>query len=64
VLPAFQGRGIGPQVLACVLREAAGRPVALRCLRSNPRALAFWQREGFVVVGETETHHEMARPPA
>jgi len=33
--------------------------MVLRILKSNPRAKAFYQRRGFSVVGETETHHNM-----
>ena len=61
VLPEAQGQGIGSQVLAQVLDEArrAHHPVALRVLKSNPRAKAFYQRHGFAAVGETQTHHLM-----
>jgi len=65
VLPAHQGRGIGAAVLADVLahadaRRARVRLVALRGSAAN----RFYQRHGFVVVGESEwdIHHE--RPPA
>jgi len=33
--------------------------MALRMLKSDPRAKAFYQRHGFGVVGETETHYTM-----
>ena len=61
VLPEHQGRGIGSEVLATVLDEArrAGLPVALQVLKSNPRAKAFYERHGFAVAGETETHHTL-----
>ena len=63
LLPEAQGKGIGSHVLAQVLREAdrVHLPVALRVLKSNPRARAFFGRHGFTVVGETETHYNMQR---
>ncbi len=61
LLPEAQGKGVGTQVLAQVLDEArhAQRPVALRVLKSNPRAKAFYERHGFALVEETETHYRM-----
>jgi ribosomal protein S18 acetylase RimI-like enzyme len=63
LLPEAQGRGIGSSVLAKVLDEAdrTHRSVALRVLKSNPRARAFYERHGFALVGETETHYELER---
>ena len=61
LLPEAQGKGIGSQVLAEVLGEArrVQRLVVLRVLKSNPRAKAFYERHGFALVGETETHYIM-----
>ena len=63
LLPEAQGKGIGSHVLAEVLAEAnrVHRPVVLSVLKSNPRARAFYERHGFGVVGETETHHNMQK---
>ena len=57
LLPAFQKRGIGSQLVRQVLSEAtlAGLPVRLRGFRVNP-AQRLWQRLGFVVSGETDSH--------
>jgi len=66
VAPEYQRRGIGTQIISEVLRDAHGRdlPVSLRVLKVNP-ARRLYERLGFVVVGETETHHLMeARPPS
>jgi len=53
-----QGRGLGPQVLR--LAEGIGTGWQCRALRlavidTNPRALDFWKREGFI---------ELVRKPA
>lgn len=63
---AHRRRGIGSHVLAGILDEAqrAQRPVILRVLRSNPRARAFYNRHGFTVTEETETHYYMERTQA
>lgn len=61
VLPEHQGRGIGTAVVQRVVREAGGRPVELRVLRTNPRARVLYERLGFVETGATETHVEMRR---
>lgn len=54
----FQGRGFGPRVLR--LAEAIGtgwrcRALRIAALDTNPRAFAFWEREGFI---------ELLRKPA
>jgi len=61
ILPEHQGKGIGRE---CILRvqdeaRALGLPVRLRVMKVNPRARAFYERLGFVVVGDTETHDLM-----
>ena len=63
LLPDAQAKGIGSHILAQVLAEAtrAHRPVILRVLKSNPRATTFYERHGFAVTGETETHYNMER---
>jgi GNAT superfamily N-acetyltransferase len=64
IAPAFQGRGVGAEVLAAVLREAdaKGRAVRLQCLKWNP-ACRLYQRHGFRVTGETDIHYRMERLP-
>jgi ribosomal protein S18 acetylase RimI-like enzyme len=63
LLPAFQRQGIGAEVAAPVLEraDARGLPVRLQVLRSNP-ARRFYERLGFVLRGETETHFQLERP--
>jgi GNAT superfamily N-acetyltransferase len=63
LLPEHQGKGIGRQCMVLVLEEARqlGVPARLRVLKVNPRALALYQRLGFMRTGETETHDLMER---
>ena len=60
LLPAFQGRGIGSELVRDLLIEAhsAGLPVRLRVFKINP-ARRLYERLGFVVTGETEFHVNM-----
>jgi ribosomal protein S18 acetylase RimI-like enzyme len=65
ILPEYQGRGIGTQLIKRVLAEAFGDnlPVSLRVLRVNP-AKELYERLGFVVVEETDVRYLMkATPP-
>lgn len=60
LLPAVQGRGIGTGLVREVLAaaRASARPVRLRVLRVNP-ARRLYERLGFEVTGESETHYLM-----
>jgi GNAT superfamily N-acetyltransferase len=64
ILPGYQRRGIGAQVLRAVVSEAhsQGLPVHLRVLRVNP-AKAFYLCHGFSVVSETPERFFMACAP-
>jgi GNAT superfamily N-acetyltransferase len=46
-----RGRGVGLALLNQV-RDAAGGPLSLRVQKRNVRAIAFYEREGFQIVGE------------
>jgi len=64
LLPDYQSRGIGTAVVRDLLARAASAalPLELQVLKVNP-ARALYERLGFAVVGETDTHHLMrARP--
>ena len=65
LLPHTQSRGIGSYLMRGILAEAGveNLPVALQVLKTNPRAVVFYQRLGFKVVGETDTHHQMEYDP-
>src|SRR3954470_23533030 len=59
VHPERQNRGIGSAVLHAQIQRASlmhKRELRLRVLRAN-RALSLYQRHGFVVTGETDTHY-------
>lgn len=60
LLPAYQARGIGSTLVRLQQDEGAklGMPVRLRVLKEN-RARRLYERLGFAVTGETETHTDM-----
>jgi len=60
ILPDYQGCGLGTAVLREVIAEAAARdlPVTLQVLKIN-HARRLYERLGFAITGETETHYLM-----
>ncbi len=63
ILPEFQRKGIGTGILEEILESAdkLRLPVSLRVLRVNP-ARRLYERHGFVIAAENETHYTMIRP--
>ena len=57
LLPEFQNRGIGTRLITDLLNNA-DKPVHLQVLKVNP-ARVLYERLGFQVSGETETHYKM-----
>jgi ribosomal protein S18 acetylase RimI-like enzyme len=64
LLPAFQGKGIGSQVLQDLMEEAKrrGLPVRLQVLREN-KAQHLYRKLGFKDAGSTDTHIQMEFDP-
>jgi ribosomal protein S18 acetylase RimI-like enzyme len=62
VLPAFQNRGFGTQLLEREIARARqhGLPVRLHTLRQN-RALRLFERHGFVVTARGEVYVDLER---
>ena len=62
LLPAYQGQGIGTELLQQELLFADERnlPVRLQVLRAN-RARGLYERLGFQIYDETDTHFLMER---
>lgn len=54
LLPAHQGQGIGTHLIEQLVVEAhqAGLPARATVQHDNPRARAFYERLGFVAIGE------------
>jgi ribosomal protein S18 acetylase RimI-like enzyme len=62
LLPQFQHRGIGAALMVQVMEraQALSVPVVLEVFKINP-ARRLYERLGFSVVGETDTHFQMER---
>jgi ribosomal protein S18 acetylase RimI-like enzyme len=63
LLLEFQRKGVGTVLMKRILGEAQVRrvPVRLQVLRTNTPARRFYERLGFSVSGETDTHFQMER---
>ena len=64
IAPDYQNQGIGTKLIQALLNEAAsqGVPVELQVLKVNP-AQRLYERLGFIIISETETHYIMRWTP-
>lgn len=60
ILPEYQGKGIGTQILLNVLEENKDVRIYLKTYKENP-ARNLYQRVGFKKYDETETHWLMEK---
>ncbi len=60
ISPEFQNRGLGTEVMHALLGEArtSQLPLRLQVLKVNP-ARRLYERIGFAVAVETDTHYQM-----
>jgi len=56
--PAFQGKGIGSNIINDIARNAKqlGQKVVLGCFKENAGAVSLYQKLGFQLTNETKTH--------
>ena len=61
VLPEYQGKGFGTACMNRIVADARAqkKAVTLQVLKINTRGIAFYQRLGFKIVGEDDTHVQM-----
>jgi N-acetylglutamate synthase-like GNAT family acetyltransferase len=64
ILPPFQNRGIGTEIMKELTMDADDKqvPVRLKVLRVNP-ARRLYERLGFETISEDATHYTMLRHP-
>jgi ribosomal protein S18 acetylase RimI-like enzyme len=65
VLPEWQGRGIGSEIVQMLVERAheLGSALALDVFKCNPRAARLYESLGFVRTGESETDVSMRLEP-
>ena len=61
IAPEFQNVGIGTWLINRLLQQARGEdvPVDLQVMKVNLDARRLYERLGFTVTGETDTHWQM-----
>lgn len=60
LIPEFRGRGIGSTFFQSILEERPNQNMKLRVFKTNP-AKKLYERFGFKVTSETQTHLYMER---
>src|SRR4051812_29175810 len=63
LLPAYRNAGVGTSLIKALLREAdeTARAVRLQVDKANVPARRLYERMGFSLTGETQTHLQMER---
>lgn len=61
ILPEYQQKGLGTACMRVIVADAKEqeRSVRLQVLKINTRAIAFYERLGFNIVDEDDTHVQM-----
>lgn len=59
ILPAYQRKGIGTKILQDIIEEykGKGKQVGIGCFKINGDAKRLYERLGFIMIKETETHY-------
>jgi GNAT superfamily N-acetyltransferase len=65
ILPPFQNRGLGAELVGALVAEAAraGVPVECHVALTNPGSLRFHQRLGFAIVASDGVYCRLERKP-
>ena len=58
LLPAFQGKGVGTNILKNIIKQHKHQNIQLRCFKQNP-VVTLYKRLGFEIVEELEHHYKM-----
>lgn len=56
ILPEYQGQGLGTQVLQDIISDNPNRRLYLKVYKENP-ARHLYERVGFSIYGDTQTHY-------
>lgn len=60
IIPEYQNRGIGTDILKDVLAENSGKEITIQYFKQNPVG-RLYERLGFKLVGETQFHYQMIK---
>ena len=60
IIPEYQGRGIGTQVLKDIIRLHDNEDLHIQVFKQNP-AYKLYKRLGFVLNDETEFHYRLIK---
>jgi ribosomal protein S18 acetylase RimI-like enzyme len=65
IIDEFQGKGIGCDIMQKIIDEAGSKDMQIQfqVLKVNVRAKKFYERLGFSVYGENQTHYQMIYKP-
>lgn len=65
ILPEHQQKGLGSACMRLIVSDARAqkKAVRLQVLKINTRGIAFYERLGFKVVDEDDTHVQMVKSP-
>lgn len=58
LIPEFQGKGIGSNILKYLIETHKSKDICLRCFKQNP-VINLYKRLGFKIVSETDYHYLM-----
>jgi ribosomal protein S18 acetylase RimI-like enzyme len=61
LLSQYRNAGIGASLIEALFAEAGERPVRLQVDKANAQARRLYERMGFSLIGETQTHFQMER---
>lgn len=61
IIPEYQGRGIGTQVLKDVMKLHCNQDLHIQYFKQNSVG-KLYERLGFIPYGETEFHYQMMKP--
>ncbi len=61
IIPEYRGQGVGSQIINGILRDEKNqnKTISIGCFLLNQRAKNLYERLGFKIVNETETHYVM-----
>ena len=60
IIPAFQGKGIGTNILNKLIDEHKHQTIKIQCFKQNP-VKNLYERLGFKLTNETQFHYQLTK---